>query len=110
MIDRFMAFERCACIAHNQIHKINANRTTLKGNSMICLIVPSFRFAQPPNDRGSPIRLLYIAPYDPYIYEFMVILLRIILLDTAVHKMAIVDVLPEQLAAFQHQLRLGKAG
>lgn len=40
----------------------------------------------------------------------MVILLGIMLLDTGVHKMAIVDVLPEQLAAFQHQLRLGKAG
>jgi hypothetical protein len=55
MIDRFMTFESGAFNAHPQINQINHKRATLTRNSMTCLIVPSFGFAKPPNDRHNPL-------------------------------------------------------
>jgi hypothetical protein len=49
MIHRFIAFESDTFCANQKIKQINAKRATLTRNSMTCLIVPSFGFAQPPN-------------------------------------------------------------
>jgi hypothetical protein len=49
MIERFMTFKSGAFNTHHQRNQIDAKRTILKRNSLTCLIVPSFGFAQPPN-------------------------------------------------------------